>query len=233
MKKLVTPAVLAMGLLVLSNTAAAQTEGDAQAGKAKSQTCVACHGEDGNSPAPNFPKIAGLGENYLYKQLQDIKLAKPEEGGRYVPEMTGLLDGFSDQDLRDISAYYAEQSMTLTGSKEAQVRVNSGMMLDSLALGRNLYRFGNSETKIPACTGCHSPTGQGNAPAGYPRLGGQYAEYIVKQLQAFRGGERLNDGESQVMRDIANHMSDAEIAAVANYVAGLYQAPNPETQETP
>ena len=171
MKNLLTPAVMAMGLLVLSNSALAQ--GDPQAGQAKAATCVACHGEDGNSPAPNFPKIAGLGENYLYKQLQDIKLGKPEEGGRYVPEMTGLLDGMSAEDLRDLAAFYADQTMSLTGSTEAQVRVNSGAMLDSLTLGENLYRYGNPGSNVPACTGCHSPRGLGNDPAGYPRLSGQ------------------------------------------------------------
>ena len=101
------------------------------------------------------------------------------------------------------------------------MRLGSGLETDALALGERIYRAGNIETGVPACSGCHSPTGKGNAPAGYPRLGGQYAEYTEKQLRAFRGGERTNDGDQQTMRQIAEHMTDAEIIAVANYIAGL------------
>src|SRR5690606_1199664 len=141
--------------------------------------------------------------------------------GRPVLEMTGMLAGLTDQDLADMAAFYARQSLQLSGSVEQQVRINSGVMVDGLALGEQVYRAGNHATGVPACTGCHSPSGQGNAPAGYPRLGGQYADYIANQLRAFRGGERINDGEAMVMRLVAKNMSDAEITAVANYIAGL------------
>ncbi|MCP8900019.1 c-type cytochrome [Gilvimarinus xylanilyticus] len=214
-------------LIALGATSGAYAAGDATAGADKVAVCAACHGSDGNSPAPTFPKIAGLGEAYLLKQLQDIQAWDKATGedkasiGRAIPEMTGILSGMSEQDLADIAAFYADQTMQLSGSKEMTVKVNTGADVDALELGEHLYRAGNLETGVPACIGCHSPTGQGNAPAAYPRLGGQYAEYIEKQLKAFRGGERTNDGDASIMRMAAKHLSDAEIKAVANYIAGL------------
>jgi cytochrome c553 len=192
------------------------TVGDAEAGKALSASCAACHGSDGNSPAPSFPKIAGLGEKYLYKQLQDI-----QSGARAIVAMTGQLDNKSEQDLKDLAAYFDSQTMQLSGAKKMKVRVNAGIEVDALKLGERVYRAGNAEVGIPSCMGCHSPRGLGNAPAGYPRLSGQYADYIALQLRAFRAGERTNDGDSKTMRSVAEHMSDAEIDSVANYISGL------------
>lgn len=206
----------------------AMAAGDATAGAEKVTLCAACHSTDGNSPAPNFPKIAGLGERYLLKQMRDIQAwdletdpALKEQAGRAVLEMTGMLAGFNDQDLQDIAAYFASQSIQLSGSKELKVRVNSGVDVDALELGEKIFRAGNLSTGVPACSGCHSPDAHGNAPAGYPRLSGQYPEYIEKQLLAFRSGTRVNDGEQMTMRLVAEKMSDAEIKAVANFIAGL------------
>lgn len=169
-----------------------------------------------------FPKLAGLGEKYLIKQLQDIKAAgttsaKPEEQ-RNVPEMTGMLAGMGDQDIADIAAYYANQTRSIAGAEDNK----------KLALGEKIYRAGNLETGVAACTACHSPSGNGNAPAGYPALGGQYASYIAKQLRAFRTGAhddednsaRRND-DGKIMRGVASRMTDQEIDAVANYISGL------------
>lgn len=226
MKKYVLPLLIAMGASAFSTLA--QAAGDASAGADKVAVCAACHGSDGNSPAPTFPKIAGLGEAYLYKQLQDIQAWDQASGddkattGRAVVEMTGMLSNLSDQDLQDIAAHYAAQTLQLTGSKEFTVKVNSGENVDALALGERIYRAGNQTTGVPACSGCHSPSGKGNAPAAYPRLGGQYAEYVEKQLKAFRGGERTNDGDPMIMRLVAKNMSDAEIKAVSNYISGLH-----------
>lgn len=192
-------------------------EGDAKAGKEQSAVCAGCHGTDGNSPAPSFPKIANLGEKYLFGQLKHIR-----DGSRSVVEMTGMLDGKSDQDLLDLAAYFNEQTMQLSGAKEATVKVNAGIEVDALALGERVFRSGNLETGVPACTGCHSPRALGNDPAGFPRLSGQYAEYIAKQLRAYRGGERTTDGDAKTMRSVAKHMSDAEIDAVANFISGLH-----------
>ncbi|AWF79397.1 cytochrome c4 [Microbulbifer sp. A4B17] len=217
MNSIIKNTALALGLVFgLGAVPLAMAAGDAAAGKAKAAQCAACHGTDGNSIAPAFPKIAGLGEKYLFKQLQDIKSKT-----RDVPQMIGQLDNFNEQDLQDLAAYFASQPMQLSGSEAISVMLNSGENVDGLMLGRKVYRAGNMETGVPACMGCHSPTGLGNAPAGYPRLGGQYPEYIEAQLKAFRAGTRNNDGEVRTMRTVAKQLSDAEIKALANYIAGL------------
>ena len=172
--------------------------GDATAGKAKAVVCAACHGADGNSAAGAFPKLAGLGEKYLIKQMTDIKT-----GERVVAEMTGMLDNSSDQDIADIAAYYAQQKRALAGAEDNE---------KLLSLGENIYRAGN-----------------GNAPAGYPALGGQHAQYLAKQLRAFRTAAhdeenqtgRKND-ESKVMRSVSARLNDREIDALANYISGLH-----------
>ncbi|MBE8719049.1 c-type cytochrome [Cellvibrio polysaccharolyticus] len=226
MKNPVKYALFLLGIVGVAPMAMAA--GDATAGAEKVAVCAACHSTDGNSPAPNFPKIAGLGERYLLKQLRDIQAwdletdpALKEQAGRVVLEMTGMLAGYNDQDLQDIAAYFASQSIQLSGSKELKVRVNAGLDVDALELGEKIFRAGNLGTGVPACSGCHAPDAHGNAPAGYPRLSGQYPEYIEKQLLAFRAGNRVNDGEQMTMRLVAEKMSDAEIKAVANFIAGL------------
>lgn len=191
--------------VMLATISVAYAAGDAGAGKAKSTSCGACHGADGNSVAGTFPKLAGQGEKYLLKQLKDIK-----SGARPVLTMTGQLDNMNDQDLADLAAYFASQSQTPSVSKD-----------EDLALGEQMYRAGNAEIGIAACTACHSPRGLGNAPAGFPRLSGQHADYIAAQLKAFQTEARTNDGDSKIMRDVAARMSDKEIKAVANFVAGL------------
>lgn len=210
MKKMILGFVAVLGFTVASSLAFAG--GDATAGQTKTAMCAGCHGADGNSPAASFPKLAGQGEKYLTKQLGDIKA-----GTRKVLEMTGMLNAFSDQDLADIAAFYASKSIQMAGAKEK-----------NLDRGESLYRGGNMETGVPACTGCHSPSGQGNAPAGYPALGGQFSQYTAKQLRAFRTGAhependagRTNDNV-KIMRGVAANMSDIEIEAVANFIAGL------------
>ncbi|HEY7774153.1 MAG TPA: c-type cytochrome [Marinagarivorans sp.] len=218
MNKFFSPIAVALGVTLSSTLAPiASASGDAKKGEAHTAVCTACHGQDGNSPMATFPKVAGLGEKYLLKQLQDIK-----SGARPIVEMTGLLDNLSDQDLADIAAYYNSKTTQLSGAKELQVLTNDGVEVDALALGAKMFRGGNQEAGIPACIGCHSPRGLGNGPAGYPRLSGQHADYVVKQLKAFRAGERTNDGDTKIMRSIAERMSDAEITAVANFVSGLH-----------
>ncbi len=227
MKHIVRNALLSLGLVAVAQGALAA--GDATAGAAKAAVCGACHGADGNSMVGTFPKLAGLGEKYLLKQLQDIQAwdleqdaAKKATTGRKVPEMVGLLANLNDQDLADIAAHYAAQTTQLSGSKELEVQVNSGLKVDAMALGARTFRAGNIATGVPACTGCHAPDGKGNAAAGFPRLSGQHPEYIEKQLRAFRAGDRTNDGDQMTMRSIAAQLSDAEIVALANYIAGLH-----------
>jgi cytochrome c553 len=183
--------------------------GDAAAGKSKSVACGACHGADGNSAAP-FPKLAGQGEKYLLKQMRDVR-----DGLRSVPAMAGQLDGKADQDLADIAAYFSSQARS-GGQTDPEM----------LALGAKIFRSGVAERKVAACIACHSPTGQGNAPAGFPALAGQHAQYVADQLRAYRKGYedpagRVNDGDAKIMRTTAFGLSDKEIEAVSSYVAGL------------
>ncbi len=202
-------------LVILSSLliAVPAVAGDAKAGKAKSQSCAACHGADGNSPAPTFPKLAGQNEKYLIKQLQDI-----QSGARPVPTMAGQLDGMDEEDFADIAAYFAKQQGSV------------GQANPELAeKGEAIYRGGIVERGIPACTGCHSPAGEGNASAGFPMLSGQHAAYTEAQLKSFRaaadGDEsgRMNDGEeTKTMRTVAFQLSDNEIKALASYIQGLY-----------
>lgn len=227
MKHIVRNALLSLGLVAV--TQGAMAAGDAAAGATKAAVCGACHGADGNSMVGTFPKLAGLGERYLLKQLEDIQAwdlekdpAEKEVIGREVPEMTGLLVNMTKQDLEDLAAHFASQATQLSGAKKIEVQVNSGIKVDGLELGERIYRAGNPATGVPACTGCHAPDGKGNSPAGFPRLSGQHPEYIEKQLRAFRSGDRTNDGDQAIMRSIADKMNDAEIAALANYIAGLH-----------
>lgn len=198
--------VLVSLLLTLGLTGVAQAAGDAQAGQGKVAVCGACHGVDGNSPAPNFPKLAGQGERYLLKQLHDIK-----SGNRQVVEMTGLLDNLSDQDMADIAAYFSSQKMSVGAADPKLVE-----------RGEALFRGGKLEEGMPACTGCHSPNGAGIAAAGYPHLGGQHAQYVAKQLTDFREGNRTNDGDAMIMRSIAAKLSNKDIEAVSSYIQGLH-----------
>lgn len=205
------PLLVFMASLLLSGTAMA-LEGNASAGKSKSAPCAACHGKDGNSPAPSFPKLAGQGERYLIKQIKDIK-----SGARPVPMMAGQTDNLSDQDIADIAAYYASKTSTTGQADPALVEK-----------GEAIYRGGIAERGIPACSACHSPTGAGMAAAGFPSLAGQYAEYTAAQLKAFRAAKdgregRDNDGEAMVMRTIAFKMSDSEIEAVSSFIQGLHK----------
>jgi cytochrome c553 len=209
MKKLIVSLLLTVGISGMAHAAGEAVQpGDAKAGQAKAAVCGACHGPDGNSMAPNFPKLAGQGERYLTKQLHDIK-----SGKRTVLEMTGLLTNLSDQDLADIAAYFASQKGSVGAADEKLVK-----------RGENLFRGGDMAKGMPACTGCHSPNGAGNAPAGFPHLGGQHAQYIAKQLTDFRKeeGGRNNDGDTKPMQTIAKKLSDEDIAAVSSYIQGLH-----------
>ncbi|NWA03979.1 c-type cytochrome [Pseudomonas gingeri] len=201
MNKLIVSLLLTLGITGLAHAA-----GDAAAGQAKTAVCGACHGPDGNSLAPNFPKLAGQGERYLDKQMHDIK-----SGKRTVLEMTGLLTNLSDQDIADIAAYFSSQKGSV-GAADPKV----------VARGEALFRGGNLAEGMPSCTGCHSPNGVGNAAAGFPHLGGQHAQYVAKQLTDFREGVRTNDGDAKIMQSIAAKLSNKDIEAVSSYVQGLH-----------
>jgi len=179
--------------------------GDAAIGKAKSATCAACHGPDGNSMAPNFPKIAGQHESYIAKQLRDYK-----SGARKDPTMTAMVIPLSESDIDDLAAYFASQSVKVGTTAE-----------DKLEAGQTLYRAGNASSGVASCSACHGPNGSGNPQASFPSLSGQHADYIAAQLKMFRKAERINDA-GNMMRGVAARMTDAEIDAVAQYVQGLH-----------
>lgn len=200
MKKLLISLMVSAGLISVAHAA-----GDAEAGKDKVMMCSACHGADGNSPAPNFPSLAGQGEPYMVKQLIDIR-----DGARSVPEMVPFVMGVSDQDFADMAAYFASQTAKPGIAKEEFVN-----------LGQRIYRGGIEEKGVPACLACHGPTGAGITLAAYPRLAGQHTAYTNKQLTDFSMGTRTNDGDARIMRDIAERMHTKEIEAVSSYIEGL------------
>lgn len=201
MKKILLIASLASFAVV----GTAQAAGDAEAGKTKAAACVACHGPDGNSPAPNFPKLAGQHADYLLKQLKDFK-----SGARTDPTMNAMVMPLSEQDMVDISAFYATQKGSIGETAAEQVE-----------LGQTIYRAGNAASGVAACAACHGPAGSGNPMADFPGVSGQHADYTKLQLQNFRSGMRANDA-SAMMRGVAKKMTDAEIEAVAQYIQGLH-----------
>ena len=172
--------------------------GDPAAGQAKSAICAACHGMDGNSTVPTWPKLAGQHEQYLARQIRLIK-----SGDRMVPEMAGITPGLSEQDIDDLAAYFASQTS------------NGGVADESLVeLGQRIYRAGNAESGVPACMACHGPAGEGNPLSGYPAL------------TRYRAGENWGekDALSKIMNGSAAELTDEEIQAVSSYIEGLYLA---------
>jgi len=202
MKKTVIAVLAAAFVGLIPNLLLA--EGDAAAGQAKSALCGSCHGVDGNSLMAMNPKLAGQSARYMVKQLQEFK-----SGARESAIMSSMVLSLSDQDMEDIAAWYSSQQPTIQGANP-----------ESIELAERLYRGGNSEIAVAASSACHSPTGKGNAPAGFPLLSGQHAEYTLQQLKNFRSGARQNDG-SAMMRTVVERLTDKELEALASYVSGL------------
>ena len=199
-----------IGLWPAGALAQAPAKPDAAKGQAiASQTCVACHAADGNSPLPANPKLAGQFYEYLHKQLVNFKPQGAKKAERDNAVMAGMVAPLSDADLKNVAAYYASQKLKPAAAKDKELA----------ALGQKIYRGGNSATGVAACAGCHGPAGAG-VPSQYPRIAGQYSEYIEAQLKAFRAGARSNDPNG-MMRGVVARMTDREIQAVADYVAGL------------
>jgi cytochrome c553 len=204
---------LAIAAAALPSIAAAQGAAakpdPAKGQQIANQVCVACHAADGNSTLPANPKIAGQFAEYLHKQLANFKPAGDKKAERDNAVMAGMVANLSEEDMRNLAAYYASQKLKPETARDK----------DLAAQGRKLYRGGNLATGVPACSGCHGPDGAG-MPSQYPRISGQFAEYTEAQLRAFKSGARANDANG-MMRGVAARMSDAEIRAVAEYVAGL------------
>jgi cytochrome c553 len=179
--------------------------GHSDAGTAKATTCAACHGPDGNSANPEWPKLAGQSSKYLYEQLVAFKTQTRKQ-----PIMMGQATLLSDQEMRDVAAWYAAQKQAPGVASPASVKV-----------AEKIFRAGDGERGIPACGGCHGPKGLGNPAAGYARIGGQHAVYTANQLKLFRAGERNHGANAQMMTAVAARLSDAEIDALASYINGL------------
>lgn len=203
--------VVAAGALI-PTLAFAQSlfKGDAaKAGQIATQVCAACHGTDGNSPAAANPILAGQHPEYTLRQLRHFKplAGKPAERANVI--MAGMVANLSDDDMANLAAYFAAQSPAPRAARDPELA----------KFGQSIYRGGIAAKGVAACASCHAPNGAG-MPAQYPRLAGQYAEYVEAQLKAFRSGERAND-PNRMMRSIAVKLSDREIRAVAEYASGL------------
>ena len=208
MRLLATAAVAVLGSGLAFAQGAAKP--DAAKGQAiATQVCAACHAADGNSAAAANPKLAGQLYDYLHKQLANFKPQAGKKAERDNPVMAGMVAGLSDADMKSVAVFYASQKLKPAKATNKELA----------ALGQKIYRAGNAASGMPACAGCHGPTGAG-VPSQYPRIAGQFSEYVEAQLKGFRAGTRTNDPNG-MMRGIAVRMNDREIQAVAEYVAGL------------
>ena len=188
---------------VANEAAPAKYKPDVAKGEASfGAVCAACHGADGNSPTPAYPKLAQQHPEYIVKQLTEFKSDK-----RANAIMKGFASALSEEDMKNIAYWVGSKASKPGFSKEKEM----------VTLGERIYRGGIADRQIPACAGCHSPNGAG-IPAQYPRLAGQHADYAVAQLTAFRDGVRKNSAQ---MTGVAAKLNDREIKAVADYVAGL------------
>lgn len=199
-------AIAGMSLVALQVQAESLVDGSADAGKSKAVTCAACHGAEGISANPLWPNIAGQGAPYIVAQLKAFK-----EGTRKNPLMTSQAMMLSEQDMADLAVYFE----SLPGPAQAVADE------DLINKAEALYRGGESEKQVAACMACHGPSGAGNPAAAYPALNGQHAAYTAKQLRDYASGERVSDGKTRIMRDIAGKLGEDEIVALASYVQGL------------
>jgi cytochrome c553 len=200
-----TTSRLILGLLIsiTANTYAAEPlQGDASRGQTASATCQGCHGPDGNSFSPDWPNLASQNANYLSKQIHDF-----QSGARKDPTMSSMAAGLAEKDIADIVAYFASQTVKADAASQSSA-------------GQKLFMGGNRYTHVPACAGCHGPHGAGNGPGAIPHLAGQKAGYVAKAMRDFKSGARSND-RNQIMRDIAEKLTEKEITAVAQFVAGM------------
>ena len=198
--------------LIYAGVVAAQAPAKPDAAKGQaiaSQVCAACHAADGNSPAAANPKLAGQFYDYLHKQLVNFRSQDGKKAARDNAVMAAMVANLSATDMQNVAAHYASQKLKPAVAKDKELA----------ALGQKIYRGGNAASGVPACAGCHGPSG-GGMPTQYPRISGQFAQYVEAQLKAFRAGSRANDPNG-MMRGVAVRLNDREIQALAEYVAGL------------
>ena len=189
--------------ILMTGVSAQGIAGDPAAGQAKAQACVACHGADGNSANSGFPSLAGQVPGYIAGQLAAFK-----SGKRANAIMMGLAQPLSAEDMADLDAWYASQTIAPRSISEEQLALASE--------GESPYRGGSAELAIPACMACHGPAGRG-MPSNYPRVAGQWPEYLESQLLAFKSGERAG----KIMGPIAHRLSAQQIHALSVYMSAL------------
>jgi len=223
-KKLLT---VSIALALATSTGFVYAQGNAGAGKEKAASCAGCHGEDGNSMMPGFPKLAGQHQGYLVKQLKAFK-----GGERISPMMAPLAMGLDEKSMEEIAAYYAGQKISTNPApalpandddddKPAKTDEEKKADLANLIeQGSDLYRNGNISREVSACVACHGPYAEGNKPAAYPALHSQHADYLIKTLTDFKNGTRSNNREN-MMHMIAKKMTDEDIKAVAYYISTM------------
>lgn len=198
--------LLGLSLVAMAAGASSLVDGNAAAGKKKSAACAGCHGVHGNAANPQFPTLAGQHATYLLQQLKHFKTGKRQNAA-----MARIVANLSLQDMKDLAVYYAKQPMQISAVANKK-RVERGA---------EIYRVGDPDMGIPACAGCHGPSGLGNAAAAFPRIGGQNAQYLISQLKAYRAGKRSGYPKAQIMVGVARNMTNATIKAVASYIQGL------------
>lgn len=217
---------VSISLALFASTGSVHAQGNTGAGKAKTASCAGCHGEDGNSAMPGFPKLAGQHKGYLVKQLQAFK-----NGSRNSPMMAPLAAGLDEQAIDEIAGFYSANKVAGNPSAEAPTsdddeapakteEQKKAELAQLIAQGSNLYRNGDLATAVSACIACHGPFGEGNRPAAYPALHSQHADYLIKTLTDFKNGVRTNNPEN-VMLMIAKKMTDQEIKAVSYYISTI------------
>jgi cytochrome c553 len=210
MKVLLAATLVASALVVSAAHAQDASKGDpAKAQQLVTQVCAACHSTDGNSAIPTNPSIAGQHPEYILKQLMNFKAPAGGTPERPSPVMNGIVAGLSADDMKNLAAYYSGQQRKPRAARDPAL----------VKVGQQIYRGGIAAKSVAACASCHSPNGAG-IPAQFPRLSGQHVEYTSAQLKSFRAGERANDA-NRMMRSIAEKLSDREIAALSEYIAGL------------
>lgn len=204
--------VLALSNQIFAETApeTGKTKGDAAKGQQiATQVCAGCHSADGNSVIPTNPSLAGQHAEYITKQLENFKSQDGKPAERPSAIMGAMAAPLSAEDMKNLGAYYAQQTAKPGAAKDKSLAEQ----------GEKLYRGGNLETSVPACSSCHSPNGVGIPPS-YPRIAGQHSEYVLAQLRAFRTEERTRD-PNNVMHMIASRMSEREMRAVSEFISGL------------
>ena len=214
--------LFSISLLLVSQVNILHAESNIAAGKEKSASCAGCHGEDGNSQASNFPKLAGQHVSYLAKQMSAFKT-----GARKDAMMGPMVAGLSDQDMLDIAGYYAAAKLAPNKLPEVEKAADADSQAKAdeeqtklVEEGRYLYRYGDLNSQVSACISCHGPFGDGNKPASFPVLKAQHADYLIKTLTDFKNNSRSNNPEN-MMHMIAKKLSDREIKAVSYYLSTL------------